>query len=87
MSMTFGGYEFSDPVRIDRWDPPYRAGVYAILRRDYSHTPSYAVIYFGQSSNMSERGFVKSHHRYSCFVNTARAESNLYRYALYAESD
>ncbi len=38
---------------------------------------TYYAIYFGESSNLSERGFV-SHHKRSCWINVAGSETRLY---------
>jgi hypothetical protein len=39
---------------------------------------TYRVIYFGESGNMSERGFLKSHHKFGCWINEAGTTKNLY---------
>ena len=38
----------------------------------------YRVLYIGESSNLSERGFVRSHHKYKCFIRNAGSEGNLH---------
>jgi len=79
MGINFGGVLFSEPVLISTWSPLYRAGLYAILVFDITISPKpYRVIYFGESSNLSERGFLTSHHKYSCWVREAGSSGNLY---------
>ena len=77
MSITWGNYSFDGPYQITGWNPPYRSAVYAIMKKA-SEPNSYTIIYFGESENLSERGFISSHHKYSCFIDEAGAESNLY---------
>jgi hypothetical protein len=70
LSIDIGGYNFSTPVKFADWLPPYRAGVYAILMYN-AKVNKYYVIYIGQSSNLSDRGFFKSHHSYYCWIRQA----------------
>jgi len=53
--------------------------VYAIMTRpDPQNCPNvYRALYIGELSNLSERGFVKSHHKYKCFIRNAGSEDNL----------
>ncbi len=62
MTITFGSYTFEERGHIDAWEPPYRAAVYVILMPDATATPRpFREIYFGESANLSQRGF-PSHH-------------------------
>jgi hypothetical protein len=80
MSITWGNVKFDGPYPITNWDPPYRAAVYAIMMKpDSKNKPNtYRILYFGESSNLSERGFYRSHHKYDCWIREAGSESNLY---------
>ena len=79
MSIKYSGYVFDEPVLISNWNAPYRAGLYAILVPDQSVTPRpFRVIYFGESGNMSERGFLKLHAKFPCWIREAGSENNLY---------
>jgi len=80
MSITWGNVEFDGPFAITNWDPPYRAAVYAIMMKPNSKNKphTYRILYFGESSNLSERGFYRSHHKYNCWIREASSESNLY---------
>jgi len=73
-------YRFEGPYLVNEWEPPRRAAVYAIMTRpDPQNRPNvYRVLYIGESSNLSERGFVRSHHKYKCFIRNAGSEDNLY---------
>jgi len=50
---------------MDKQDPIYRPN-------------SYRILYFGESSNLSERGFYRTHQKYRCWLEHAGSESNLY---------
>jgi hypothetical protein len=80
MSIKCGNIEFEGPYPITNWEPPRRAAVYAIMMKpDPRNKPTtYRVLYFGESSNLSERGFYRSHHKYACWSREAGSESNLY---------
>jgi len=71
---------FDGPYPISRWDPPFRAAIYAIMiKPEPINKPNiYTIIYFGESGNLSERGFYKSHHAYNCWIREAGNESNLF---------
>ena len=75
----FANYQFSEPERIDDWRTEERAGIYVILIKDHkAKSQSYKAIYFGESENLSDSSFVKSHHSYDCWSREAESESNLY---------
>lgn len=80
MSITWGDYEFDGPSRLDSWIAPRRAGVYAIMyKKDSANKPrTYTIIYFGESENLSERGFPWDHHRAKCWIDKAGSKSNVY---------
>ena len=62
MNIIFDKHEFSEPTRIDKWEPPKAAGIYVILKHDLSRSPiPLKPIYFGQTSNFAERDLLKSH--------------------------
>ncbi len=80
MTITFGKttkIEFDGPNSITQWNPPFRAAIYVIMVPG-SKEGFYKPIYFGESGNLSERGFYKSHHAYSCWIKQAGSESNLF---------
>ena len=68
---------FEGPFEITKWDPPFRAAVYVIMVKGEKEG-YYRLIYVGESSNLSERGFYKSHHAYNCWIRIAGSESNLF---------
>lgn len=80
MSIKWGNVAFDGPYPITDWDPPYRAAVYAIMMKpDPANRPkTYRILYFGESENLSERGFYRSHHKYDCWLEEAGSDSNLY---------
>jgi len=80
MTIKWGDVEFEKPYSITDWEPPYRAAVYAIMmkRKPQEEPHKYTIVYFGESSNLSERGFYRSHHKYDCWVREAGSEDNLY---------
>lgn len=79
MTITWGNTRFSEPELLSTWDPPLRAAVYAIMMRpDPQGNPtSYRILYFGESGNLSERGFA-SHHKLQCWKDHTDSEANLY---------
>jgi hypothetical protein len=66
------GISFSKPFPIDEWDPPKKAALFLILRKD-----DRTIIYVGESGNLDDREFWKGHHKYNCWVRVAGAEKNL----------
>ena len=79
MNMTFDKYEFSEPTQIAKWEPPESAGLYVILKPDlYSSPVPLKPIYFGQTGNFAERGFIKSHKKYPDWIEEAREIDNLF---------
>lgn len=79
MTIKYGDVVFEGPYHANEWEPPCRAAVYVIAIPDKTWTPKgYRPVYFGESGNLSDRGFWRSHHRYRCFIGEAGSESNLY---------
>ena len=60
--------KFDGPTPIRKWEPPRCAAVYAIMiKPDPSNKPNtFRIIYFGESGNLSDRGFCESHQKYNC---------------------
>lgn len=75
ISLGEGKIEFTGPELLSKWTPLYRAGVYAIFTEG-SAEGKYLVLYVGESENLSERGFIDSHHAAPCWKRNAR--TNLY---------
>jgi hypothetical protein len=80
MSITWGDVSFEGPYSITNWNPPYRAAVYAIMMKPDSRSKlnTYRILYFGESGNLSDRGFYRSHHKYNCWIRNAGSDDNLY---------
>jgi hypothetical protein len=78
LTIQWGNITFDGPYRITTWDPPYRAAVYAIMYKQDPNSNTYYIIYFGESSNLSDRGFYRSHHKFQCWLRAAGSESNIY---------
>lgn len=75
----FANYQFSDPEYLLNWTTSEKSGIYAILVQDpTSRSKPYKAIYFGESEDMSERGYLKSHHRYDCWIREVGIETDLY---------
>lgn len=75
----FANYQFSDPECLLNWTTSEKSGIYAILVQDpTSRSKPYKVIYFGESEDMSERGFFKSHYRYDRWIREAGKETEIY---------
>jgi hypothetical protein len=79
MPIKIGGVEFEEgPKPILSWEPPYRAGLYAVMRPHKTESDSFVVLYIGESGNLSERGFLRNHHKYPCWKTKAGSDENLY---------
>ncbi len=72
MGVKIGEILFEGPHYVDEWNPPRKAAIYAIVRKD-----NWKVLYIGESENLDDRGFWKGHHRYDCWVREAGSHSNL----------
>ena len=66
------GISFSKPFPIDEWDPPKKAALYLILRKDDG-----MIIYVGESGNLDDREFWRGPPKYNCWIRVAGAEKNL----------
>ena len=62
MSIKWGEVEFEGPYPITDWEPPHGAAVYAIMMKPHPQMKVHKFIYFGESGNLSERGFYRAHH-------------------------
>jgi hypothetical protein len=78
MTITWGDISFEGPYAITAWNPPRRAAVYAIMYKRDRSEDRYFIIYFGESENLSYRGFYRSHHKYNCWIQYAGSDDNLY---------
>jgi hypothetical protein len=78
MIIKWGEVEFEGPYPITDWEPPNQAAVYAIMMKPYPQMKVYKFVYFGESGNLSERGFYRAHHKYDCWIREAGSEGNLY---------
>jgi len=68
----FANYQFSEPEPLSGWKTSEKAGIYAILTKDSSaRSRRYKVIYFGESGNLSDRDFLKSHEKHDCWLSQA----------------
>jgi len=79
LNMTFDKYEFSEPFKITKWKPLESRGLYVILEPDlYSSPLPLKPIYFGQTGNFAERGFIKSHEKYKDWIKEVVKEEHLF---------
>jgi len=79
MNIIFGEYEFSEPTRIAKWEPPKAPGLYVILKPDLSGSPiPLKPIYFGQTGNFAERGFIKSHEKYKDWIREVIEDEQMF---------
>ena len=88
MAINYGGCEFTEPILAACWSPPSKAGLYAVLVRDDIGTPRrFRAIYFGETENFAERGFLRSHHRYDSWIREAGGSDMSLYIALYPTPD
>jgi hypothetical protein len=81
MGIDIGGAEFEGPFQMEVWNPPRKAAVYAIMTKQDDPTDkpaSYLPIYIGQSENLDERGFIRSHHKFGCWMREAGSTVNIF---------
>jgi len=77
-SITFGRYRFYGITPLVAWVPPRIAGIYAISTPNSGWQPiPYEPIYFGESADLSDRGFA-THHARPAWIRAAGSESKLY---------
>ena len=75
----FANYQFSEPEVISEWRTEEKAGIYVILVQDPKvKSRSYKAIYFGESENLSESSFIKSHQSFECWIREAESADNLF---------
>jgi hypothetical protein len=75
----FANYQFSEPENFLNWTTSEKEGIFAILiKNPASKSKPYEVIFFGESGDLSERGFFRSFHRYDCWIREAGDEAELY---------
>ena len=80
MGVTWAGISFDGPFSITVWIPPHQAAIYTIMiKPDPKDAPkTFRVLYFGESGNLSERGFYRLHHKYDCWIRISGSVNNLY---------
>jgi hypothetical protein len=77
---SLAGYAFEGPRLLGGWTPPATPGVYAILYKPDPETrpERYAVIYVGQSDDLSKERFPFRHPAASCWKRRAGSEWKIY---------
>ena len=78
MSIVWGEISFDGPYPINNWDPPNRAGIYAIMYKRNVDKNLYSLVYIGESANLNDRGFYRSHNKYYCWLSDAQLENNIF---------
>ena len=80
LNIIFDDYEFSEPIKIIEWEPPESKGLYVILKPSLSGPVNlpFQPIYFGQTENFSERGFIESHGKYECWEREAGSKEDIF---------
>lgn len=80
MSIELGGMKFEGPTAVAEWEPSKGAAVYAIMMKPHPREKpeTFLVLYFGQSGNLSGRGFVRSHQKFGCWINKSGSIRNLF---------
>lgn len=81
------GYEFSGAEPLEGWQAPRGGGIYAITYRKDNNDGSaaHAVVYFGESGDLSARGIGPSHEKHGCWMRAAGGR-RLY-VSIHAEED
>ncbi len=74
MGIRYDRYFFDGPIPIGTWDPPDRAGVYAILVPGQLGPD---LVYFGESGNLSRLGKFRYDPKYPCWLEKAGSEEHI----------
>jgi len=75
----FANYQFSEPESLTEWKTEDREGIYAVLTKDpQTKSQPYKAIDFGESGNLSDSNFLKSHQRFDCWIQEAGSGADLY---------
>jgi hypothetical protein len=78
VTIKFANRDFDGPFPAASWVAPWYGGVYAVLVRDAGWAPlPCRPIYFGQTGNFAQRGFLRGHRGYRSWLAAAGGESNL----------
>jgi len=85
MGISWGRYEFDDPVKFATWSPVRRAGIYAIAyKADPINEPTrYIPVYFGKIDDTDHRESLSTHNRFQCWIAQAGSRDNIYVSAYY----
>ena len=75
MPFSVCGCRFSEPVRLAKWAPRERSGIYALL---VAEGLGYQVIYLGEAGNLSTLSIDERHPGYPCWLVIAGSVQNLY---------
>lgn len=80
MTITISGISFEGPTPLFQWDAPRKSGVYVIMMKGNAQAEpnTYSRVYIGQSGDLEDRGFPRSHHKYPCWKRTAGSDDNLF---------
>lgn len=73
MGVPWCGYEFGPSEPLGGWRAPTCGGIYAITFRKDNDDGSavHAVVYFGESGDLSARGIGPAHEKYDCWTRAA----------------
>jgi hypothetical protein len=79
VKIRFAKYDFDGPYAAARWTPPSHGGIFAVMVYDPAFNPlPYRVVYFGQAHDLSNRGLLRAHPKYSDWVAAAGGARGLY---------
>ncbi len=75
----FANYQFSDPESLPEWKTEDKDGIYVVLTKDpQAKSQPYKALYFGESDNLSDSSFLKSHKGFDCWIQESGSEADLY---------
>lgn len=69
--------EFTNPIRITDWEPPFTAAVYAITVPT-EKAGRFRLVYIGESGDDSAMGFFTDHPKYPCWLEQAGSEESIF---------
>jgi len=75
----FANYQFSEPESLAKWNTEEKNGIYVLLIKDpIEKSKPYKAIFFGESNDLSDPGFLRSHQRFDCWIQEAGSEADLH---------
>lgn len=77
MTYIWNGVDFTNPVKLTEWEPPFEAAVFAVSIPT-EKVGRFRLIYVGESGGNGDSGFLKGHEKYPCWLEQAGSEDKVF---------